>query len=214
MDAERWRRPQAIGSASGADLVLTVVSGATGVHVVSMRIAPIGRRAARAFVARHHSTHAAHVGEVWSDAVLDDDGDVCGVVVVGHPTAPALHGLALEVTRLAIARDAPPCAASRLLGATWRRAQIYGWRRLVSYIRIDEIGTCYRAAGWVPVAITRGREHTTGNRSGRTIQMFGERTTEIIDRVRWEIGPDAARSRMARIGDTWVTDLARHAEEC
>lgn len=51
--------------------------------------------------------------------------------------------------------------------------------------------TGIRAAGWRPVARVDGRAHDTGNRRGRWLPGIVEPTTEIVDRVRWEYGPDA-----------------------
>jgi len=62
-----------------------------------------------------------------------------------------------------------------------------GVRRMVSYTRADEHGTCYRAAGWKPVATVDGRGWTTGNKAARWLPGLYEPTTEIVDRMRWEI---------------------------
>ena len=80
-----------------------------------------------------------------------------------------------------------------------------GARRCVSYTRADERGTCYRAAGWVATALVDGREHTTGNRALRWLPGLYAPSTEIVDRVRWEIGPDAASARVRLSGGTWIT---------
>ena len=156
-----------------------------------MRVDLISRKAAREGVREWHSHHKPHVGERYALGGFDGDALVA-VVVVSRPVAPALaEAGCLEVTRLAVGPDAPHCAASRLLGAAWKIAKVIGCRRMVSYTREDEEGTCYRAAGWVPTAVTKGREHTTGNRATRWLPGLYEPSTEIVDRVRWEIGPDA-----------------------
>lgn len=80
-----------------------------------------------------------------------------------------------------------------------------GIRRLVSYTRADEAGTCYRAAGWVATAVTGPREWTTGSQAGRWLPGLYVPSTEIVDRVRWEIGPDAATTRVRRAGGGWET---------
>lgn len=72
-----------------------------------------------------------------------------------------------------------------------------GIRRLISYTRVDEAGTCYRAAGWVAVEIVKGGAWVN-NTSGRWLPGLYVPSTEIVDRVRWEIGPDAATSRVRR----------------
>lgn len=88
---------------------------------------------------------------------------------------------------------------------SWGTVQIeawgYGVRRLVSYTRTDEAGTCYRAAGWVPVALVKGRLDDGGNRALRWLPGLRAPSTETIDRVRWEIGPDAATTRVHRDSD-------------
>lgn len=163
-----------------------------------IRVLPCPRAEARAFVARHHSHHRAHVGELFAIRGIFKD-TTCAVAVVGRPVAPALaEAGAWEVTRLCVGPDAPRFAASTLLGACWRIAQVFGCRRLVSYTRVDEEGTCYRAAGWVAVERVKGRDHDTGNRAARWLPGLFEPSTETVDRVRWEIGPDAALTRIRR----------------
>lgn len=160
------------------------------------RVLPCGRAEAQRFVQDHHSHHRAHVGELFAQRLVVDDRTVA-VVVVGRPVAQSLQKAgAWEVTRLTVGPDAPHCAASKLLAAAWQVARVYGCRRLVSYTRSDEAGTCYRAAGWVATATVKGQPHTHGNRSLRWLPGFYEASTEIVDRVRWEIGPDAAPTRV------------------
>lgn len=163
---------------------------------VTVTLRPVGRAVAKAAVARWHSHHRPHVGEIVAHGA-HVAGALVAVCVVGRPVAPALDdGATWEVTRLAVGPDAPPCCASMLLGLAWRHARAYGVERLVSYTRADEAGTCYRAAGWVAVAAVKGRPHDTGNRAGRWLPGMYQPTTEIVDRVRWEIGPRAATTRV------------------
>ncbi len=61
----------------------------------------------------------------------------------------------------------------------------------VSYTRVDERGTCYRAANWTPTTYVRADSHTHGNRSLRWLPGLYEPSTEKVDRVRWERGPRA-----------------------
>lgn len=164
--------------------------------MMNARLLPCPRNEARRCIGLWHRHHRPHVGELWATRAVVD-GDTVAVVVVGRPVSPELEKQgAWEVTRLAVGPLAPRNTASHLLGCAWRHARDYGCRRLVSYTRIDEEGTCYLAAGWVPVSVVRGREHTTGNRQSRWLPGFFQSSTETIDRVRWEIGPDAAESRV------------------
>lgn len=150
---------------------------------------PVSRTDARKAVTEWHSHHKAHLGELWAIGAYEGER-LCGVVVVGRPVAPKLaaDGLVLEVTRLCVGPTAPHCTASRLLGAAWRAARAMGCDRMVSYTRHDEAGTCYRAAGWRPVATTPGRPWVTGKeKSTRWLPGFYQPSTEIVDRVRWEV---------------------------
>ena len=154
-----------------------------------IELRPLTLKAAREWVAERHSHHTAPVGHLWSIGAYVDDALV-GCVVVSRPVAPALQEQGcLEVTRLCT--DGYPNAASRLLGAAWGAAKAMGCRRLVSYTRDDEGGTSYRAAGWLAVATTKGREWTSGNKEARWLPGMYQPSSEVRDRVRWEVGPDA-----------------------
>lgn len=154
-----------------------------------MCVRPISRSQAREGVRLWHSHHKPHVGETLALGGFVG-GALVAVAVVGRPVAPALDdGDTWEVTRLAVGPDAPHCAASKLLGHCWRAAKGAGLQRLVSYTRADEDGTCYRAAGWVRTARVRGRGWTSGNKRSRWLPGLYEPSTEVVDRLRWEIGP-------------------------
>jgi len=156
-------------------------------------IVPITRDEARAMVDLWHSHHDPHVGEKLALGWMDERGKLVACVVAGRPVAgPLDQRTTWEVTRLCVGPEAPRYAASRLLGAIGRAAEACGVRRLVSYTRVDEAGTCYLAAGCHPAARVKGREHTTGNRAQRWLPGLYEPSTEVVDRVRWERGPDAA----------------------
>jgi hypothetical protein len=65
----------------------------------------------------------------------------------------------LELSRLAVAPDAPPNTASRMLGWMARdiRKRFPEVIRLVSYQAIDHhTGGIYRAAGWIPTLLNDG----------------------------------------------------------
>lgn len=152
----------------------------------------ISLKDANRYVAEHHAHHKPVVGHKFSTgAVLFDEPEMplVGCVIVSRPVAPPLDdGRTLEVTRLCC-RGNDKNVASKLLRAATQGAEAQGYIRVVSYTRKDEDGTCYRAAGWVPVAETPGREWTSGNKSTRWLPGFYEPTTEIVDRIRWEWRP-------------------------
>lgn len=158
-----------------------------------------------AWHSHHDPAHVAVYALKWCDL---DEATAC--VVASAPTAPTLQdGRTWEVSRLCVGPDAPPFAASRLLGAIGRVAFESGVDLLVSYTRVDERGTCYLASGWIPAGLTVGRAHDTGNRAtgGRAqVALPGferEPSTEIVDRVRWERGPREGLYSCVWTGSRW-----------
>jgi len=182
-----------------------------------LRILPATRSAARAFVARHHSHHRAHVGETLALGGYVG-AELVAVVVMGRPSAAALcDGETWEVTRLCVGPAAPRYAASRLLGAAGRAMDACGITLAISYTRIDEPGTCYRAANWTPVALTEGRSWS-GTRGRGTaarpafLPGLHEDSSDVVDRVRWERGPRARARAVAWNGSRWEHDAPRGNE--
>lgn len=83
--------------------------------------------------------------------------------------------------------------ASRLLGAATAGAEARGIRLMLSYTRVDEPGSCYRAAGWVPCDyVIKPQDWTRGNKKQRWLPGLYEATTEQVDRIRWEWRPPSA----------------------
>ena len=151
-----------------------------------IEVRPITRDAANKAVSAWHRHHKPVRSHRFAIAAYVDDA-LRGAVIVGNPVAPALARdlLCCEVTRLV--SDGTPHVASRLLGAAWRAARAMGYRKMVSYTRADEDGTCYRAAGWLPVATVEGREWAGVNKPQRWLPGVYVPTTEIVDRTRWEV---------------------------
>lgn len=154
---------------------------------MGLALQPLTLRRANALVQQWHRHHKPVRGCCFAiGCVRGPARELCGAVIVGRPVAPALQdGLTFEVTRLVT--DCTAHAASKLLSAAWRAARAMGCRRMVSYVRADETGTCYRAAGWLPAAHVDGRPWTTGNKAARWLPGLYEPTTAIVDRVRWEV---------------------------
>ena len=126
-----------------------------------LEIAPIGHACARSFVQKHHQH--CRPPAVWRfHTGIFNGRTLLGVAIVGNPVAPALNGRGIvEVNRLCIRRDtAKPLrwnAASMLYGWCAREAARRGWTNIITYTRIDELGTPPRAAGWQPESKIRGR---------------------------------------------------------
>lgn len=163
-----------------------------------LEIRAIRRAVHRAAVAMWHSHHKPTVGETFALGAFVDD-KIVAAGVMGIPVAPALQDdRTWEVSRLAVGPDAPPYTASRLLGACGRVMTEAGITRQISYTRVDEPGTCYRAAGWTPVAYVKPGQHVTGNRRFNACHrpsLFPVEyvpSTDPIARVRWERGARAS----------------------
>lgn len=101
---------------------------------------------ANAFVTEHHRHHAAVVGHKFSIGVFND-GNLCGVAIVGRPVNRVNdNGDTLEVTRLCT--DGTRNACSMLYGKCARIAQELGYGRILTYILQSETGASLRASGW------------------------------------------------------------------
>ena len=119
-----------------------------------LRIVPITRAEAQAFVSEHHRHLGKVVGAVFQLACAEGDR-ICGVALVGRPVARHLdNGWTLEVNRCAT--DGTKNANSMLYAACWRAAKALGYTKLVTYTWKTESGASLRAAGWKVIAETPG----------------------------------------------------------
>lgn len=111
-----------------------------------LRHVKVGLDEANAFVERHHRHHISVVGHLFSlGAALNDE--IVGVVIVGRPVSRMRDdGETAEVTRLCT--DGTRNACSFLYGAAARAAFALGYKRIGTYILLDEGGVSLRAAGW------------------------------------------------------------------
>lgn len=112
----------------------------------SLTIVPITLKTARAYIAALHRHNPTVTGWKFGLGVLDETGELRGVLVAGRPIAKAYDdGLTIEVNRAAT--DGCPNANSALYGAAWRVASAMGYRRLITYTQADESGASLRALG-------------------------------------------------------------------
>lgn len=115
---------------------------------MSLTVVPVELAEANALISALHRHHVPVVGHRFSLGVVDDEGLLHGVCVVGRPVA-RLAGSprdVAEVTRLAT--DGTYNACSILYGAAARAAKAMGFRRIQTYTLPDEGGASLRAAGW------------------------------------------------------------------
>lgn len=147
-----------------------------------LELRPIGQNEALAYIGETHRHNVAPCGGVFcSSAWFVDRGSelLVGVGIAGRPVARLLNdGRTLEVLR--VATDGTKNACSLLYGALVRAGKALGYRRFVTYTRVDEPGTSLRASGWRQVARVPA---STWHRRSRPREDRGER----VERWRWEI---------------------------
>ncbi|MFF7250466.1 XF1762 family protein [Embleya sp. NPDC008237] len=107
---------------------------------------------ARALVAQLHRHYRPPPGYKFAIGVADENDTLHGVAIVGRPVARHYNAdkYTLEITR--VATDGSRNACSMLYGAAWRAASALGYRRLITYTRVDECGASLRGAGWRVIA--------------------------------------------------------------
>ena len=111
------------------------------------QIVPVHLDEANLFVRRHHRHHGPAVGHKFSIGIVNSEGLIQGVAIVGRPVARMLDdGLTLEVVR--VATDGVKDGCSALYGACRRACFALGYRKLITYILESEKGTSLKAVGW------------------------------------------------------------------
>ena len=151
---------------------------------IMLHVKPIPLALANETVRKWHSHHKPARGHHFSIGAYIED-KLVGVAIVSRPVAPELDdGYTREITR--VATNGAKNAASMLLGAAARASMAMGCRRVVTYTRADEVGTCCKAAGFIQAATVKGRAWDSGNKETRWLPGLYEPSTEIIDRIRWE----------------------------
>ncbi len=145
-----------------------------------LTIAPIGLRAARAYVAELHRHHPhTQVGHKFSVAVEDGASTIRGVAIAGRPVARMLdNGRRLEVLR--VCTDGCPNACSALYCACARAGRGMGYRpeNIFTYILASESGASLLAAGWVPT-------HRSKAESWDRLERPRTQHTAVEAKVRW-----------------------------
>lgn len=138
---------------------------------------------AKEFIREHHRECDPPTGWKYGKALFNGE-ELIGVVTVGRPGSRHLDAQGcMEVTRVCVKDLAPhglvANACSTLYGFACRKAFEKGYGRVVTYTKKGESGASLRAAGFVPVAISRGGEW---HRRGRP-RHPGRNT---VPKIRWE----------------------------
>lgn len=135
------------------------------VGAVRLHPIPLELKEANAAVAAWHRHHKPAQGHRFSVGCVDDSGTLRGAAIIGRPVARlAGHPKdVLEVTRLVT--DGTPNACSILYAAAARAGKALGYRKIQTYILLDEEpGASLRGAGWVSEGRAGGGQwrHTDG----------------------------------------------------
>lgn len=135
-----------------------------------MRVRPITRNAATAWLREHHRHLQREVaGWLFGVEILNDSGERVGVACASRPRARALQdGLTVEIVR--VCTDGTPNACSFAYGALRRAAVTLGYERVITYTRTDEPGSSVRAAGFVDDGVSEGGEWSRPSRGRRAAE--------------------------------------------
>lgn len=148
---------------------------------MSLRIVPVTRDQAHAFIAEWHRHHRPPVGYRYALGVADGD-TLVGVATAGRPVARLLDdGLTIEVTRCCVA-DGARHACSALYAACWRAAKAMGYRAAITYTQAGESGASLRAAGWLLLGKRKPRDGWNTPSRPRT-----DRHPVGVDRLLWGV---------------------------
>lgn len=110
-----------------------------------LTIRPIDLKAANAYVMANHRHNGKVLVHRFSLSVYDGDR-LCGVAIVGNPTARKLDdGETVEVKR--VCTDGTHNACSILYGRCARVAKEMGYKRIITYTLEEEGGASLRGSG-------------------------------------------------------------------
>ena len=179
-----------------------------------LRLAPISFSAARLFIARHHRHCGPPHAWRFGAAVLNGSA-LMGVVTVGNPVAPAFNGRGIvEVNRLCIRGDLNPMlrwnCCSKLYAHAVGEAERRGFKRIITYTRVDEDGASLRGAGWDCEGPAEGR-------GWHSLRRARSNRNAWIGKQRWSrtLSPKpAAGARLQptpQLADAWF-GVSREAE--
>lgn len=153
---------------------------------MSLTVAPITLREARAFIALHHRHNKPPTGWKFGVSVVQAD-KLVGVATAGRPVARHFdNGLTLEVNRTCT--DGTRNANSMLYGAVWRAAKAMGYRRCITYTQAEETGASLKAAGWRPVKSLPARKSWSESTANEKLKAIRDpEGSGGVARVLWEV---------------------------
>jgi hypothetical protein len=151
-------------------------------------------RHARVLIARWHSRLPETQAGPWMAAYRAAyQGVTYGVALWNTPSARTLPPDWIELRRMAVAPDAPHCAASRFLAEMVKRlrTEFPDRVRAISYQDLAvHTGTIYRAAGWELAYVSQPRvrdrsHHRPNTRRAYRWNINGDEP-DAVGKARWE----------------------------
>ncbi len=135
-----------------------------------LKVVPLELREANAHIEEFHRHQKRVQGHRFSIGVVDEEGKLRGVAVVGRPVSGLDPKKILEVTRLC--SDGTPNVCSMLYSTASRIGKESGYERIQTYIFATENGASLKASGWVyeRVAHPSGRHHKRSDGMERNTQ--------------------------------------------
>ena len=154
-----------------------------------LQIKPISLKSANAYVLANHRHNGKVLVHRFSLSVYDGER-LCGVAIVGNPTARKLDdGMTVEVKRCCT--DGTYNACSILYGRCARVAKEMGYKRIITYTMESEGGASLRASGWKVdaqnVGGKNGWDMPSRPRIVREVTLFGEVSASypLGEKTRW-----------------------------
>ncbi len=146
-------------------------------------------KGANQYVLANHRHNSKVLVHRFSIACYDDDR-LCGVAIVGNPSARLLDdGKTVEVKRLCT--DGTKNACSILYGRCARIAKDMGFEKIITYTLEEEGGASLRASGFLVEATgvggKRGWDTPSRPRVVHDVTLFGEVTASypLGEKIRW-----------------------------
>lgn len=112
-----------------------------------LEIVPITLKEANQFVFEKHRHHKKPIRGCKFCLGVSDGEKIVGVAIIGRPVARFLDdGWTLEVNRCCT--DGTKNACSILYSRAWKITKALGYKKLITYVLNNEIGTSLKAVGW------------------------------------------------------------------
>lgn len=137
-----------------------------------MEAIPLHLREANEFVAKFHRHNLPTVGGKFAVGA-SVDGKLVGVAIAGRPVARKLDdGKTLEILR--VCTDGTRNANSFLYARVKRIAQLFGYRKVITYTLDEESGASLKAVEAKVVGTVQPKEWSVPSRQRKSQEVYGK----------------------------------------